>query len=113
MAHPTDSIVFFDEATGKYKCEMRDKKIGRVWGVGYGNTRHEALINARRAQPPDGKIKRAIGWVQRHPFFAGAAVGVYLAARNGARTFGEYVAASVVGGVVGWVIGKVTRRLTR
>ena len=113
MAHPTDSIVFFDENSGMYKCEMRDKKIGRVWGVGYGDTRHEALINARRAQPPDGTIKRAIGWVTRHPFMAGAAVGVYLAARNGARTFSEYVAASVIGGIAGWVIGKVTRLFTR
>lgn len=113
MAHPTYPAVIFDEATGRYKCEMRDKKLARVWGVGYGNTRGEAIANARRGQPPDGKIKRVIGWVQRHPFLVGAAVGAYLAARNGARTFSEYAAASVIGGFVGWAASKAVRFFTR
>lgn len=74
---------------GTYVCEMRDKKSGRVWGQGYGDTRKEAIYNARNDQPKDMLIKRAIGWTWRHPFKAGALTLAYMAFRRPIRQIAE------------------------
>lgn len=112
MAKATYPSVFFDEATGKYKCEMHDKNTGRTWGYGYGDTRTEAIYSARRDQPKQSKIKRAVGWVTRHPFIAGAAVGTYLQYRRGRNHHTEirpinYLNAAIVAGTVIWGISKI------
>ncbi len=79
MAHVTCPTVYYDDAADSWKCEMCDKKTVRTWGIGYGATRQEAIYNARHEQPDQGHIKRAIGWVTRHPFLGGAAAGAYMA----------------------------------
>lgn len=115
MAHATYPAVFFDEAAGFFKCEMRDKKTGRIWGYGYGVTRQEAIYNARHDQPSEGRIKRAIGWVSRHPFIAGAALGAYLAFRQ-TRRHGlkkgsplGYLGAGAVVGAIAWGVAKIAK----
>ena len=114
MAHPTYPTVYHDDATGAYKCEMRDKKTGRTWGIGYGPTRNEAISNARREQPNRNQIKRAIGWVTRHPFIGGATVGAVLAYHHAKQRqvdlrLGDMVTAGIIFGTAAWVISKVIR----
>jgi hypothetical protein len=61
---------------------MVDKKTGRVWGTGYGENRKQAIYYARNDQPREGFIKRAIGWVVRHPVKAGMLVAGYMVLRR-------------------------------
>jgi hypothetical protein len=81
MAHnrPTYPTVFLDTVSNLWKAEMKDKKTGRIWGTGVGETRDIAIINARHNQPKDSRIKRLIGWTIRHPFLGSMAVGTVLA----------------------------------
>lgn len=114
MAHPTYPVVFFDERSGLYKCEMRDKKTGKVWGHGYGERRQDAIANARYVQPSDGQIKRAINWVTRHPFIGGAAAGAMVAYYHAKRSrtdvrLGDMMASSVVFGAAAWIIVKIAK----
>lgn len=112
MAHPTYPAVFYDDAAGSWKCEMRDKKTGRTWGIGYGATRKEAIYNARSEQPENGQIKRAIGWATCHPFLGGAAVGIGMAYHHAKQNqtkmrFGDMITAGVVCGTIAWAIVKI------
>lgn len=112
MAHATFPAVYYDEVAGEWICEMRDKKTGRTWGKGHGATRQEAIYNARHDQPAESKIKRAIGWVARHPFVAGATVGVYLAYRRGRYHRSElklidYLSAGVIIGTLAWGLSRL------
>ena len=112
MARATFPTVYFDEAAGSWKAEMRDKKTGRTWGYGYGATRQEAIYNARRDKPSEKSIKRAIGWVIRHPFIVGAAVGMYLAYRRAKNHQFEmrpidYLSAGAIGGTIVWGLSKI------
>lgn len=114
MPHPTDPVVFFDRNTKLFKAIMKDPKTGQTWGVGHGDSRKKALYQARNAQPPDGTIRKAIGWVQRHPFMAGSMVGIYLAARHGAKnnyrpTSAEFTKAALWVGTLTWAAAKAFR----
>lgn len=112
MAKPTYPSVFFDDDASAYKCEMHDKNTGRTWGYGYGKTRKEAIASARRDQPKQGKIKKAVGWVTRHPFVAGAAIGTYITYRRARNHHADirpihYVNAAIVAGTIVWGISKI------
>jgi hypothetical protein len=112
VAHITYPIVFHDEDTDGWKCEMRDKKTNKVWGQGYGMTRQEAIYNARHDQPSAGKIKRAIGWVVSHPFIAGSAVGTYLAYRHARKHEWRlpplgYLSIGAIIGTLAWGLNKI------
>ncbi|MEI6288663.1 MAG: hypothetical protein WCP18_03790 [bacterium] len=112
MAHATYPYVFPDENSGQWKCEMRDRKDGRVWGYGYGNCRNDAIKNARSDQPKDPAIKKAIGWVKHHPFIAGAVVGCYLSYRHAKNhqvdmRLGDYLVVGAIAGTIVWLVGKV------
>lgn len=114
MSRATYPAVYYDEAAGSFKCDMRDKKTGRTWGMGTGETRQEAIYNARHDLPEEGKIRKAIGWVEHHPFVSGAAVGVYLASRHAKRhlyrpTFTDYAFSAVVVGTAVWAVSKIVK----
>lgn len=49
---------------GEWCCEMRDKKTGQTWGIGRSTNRAHAIALARKNQPPEAVIKKAIGWVK-------------------------------------------------
>jgi hypothetical protein len=80
---PTSPAVFFDAASGLYTAIFTDKKTGREWGRGQAKNRAHAIAAARKNQPTTERIKYVIGWVERHPFIAGAVVGAYLGFRKG------------------------------
>ena len=81
MTHPTYPVVE-ENGDGTFTAYMVDKKRGRVWGEYTSPDRMEAIIGSRNAQPSDGKIKRMIGWVTRHPIKAGIIVGLYMMFRR-------------------------------
>ncbi len=116
MPHATRPKVFYDDNQGRYVAEMVDIKTNRVWGTGFGETRSEAIIRARQDQPSDGIIKAAIGWVRRHPFLAGAAVGVFLAHRYAAHHHVslrpiDYLNIGTVTGTLVWAVSKMFQAL--
>lgn len=108
MAHPTYPAVHYDEAAGQFVCEMKDKKTGRIWGTGYGATRQEAIYNARKVQPSDGHIKKAIVWVARHPVIAGSVVGAALAfndaRHNGYHDWKRFTSIALTGFTIGLIV---------
>lgn len=112
MAHVTKPFVFYDEDRGAWKCLMRDS-TGKTWGTGYGETRQSAIYKSRQDQPHESVIRKAIGWVNRHPFLAGAALGVYLSSRSGFRgrrpALGEYALVAFVTGSIAWAIQKAAK----
>jgi hypothetical protein len=118
MPHATFPVVFWDDEAGAWRAEMRDKRLGKTWGRGLGQTRMEAIYNARTDQPDEGLVKRAIGWVDRHPFLAGAAVGTYRIVR-GARLRGfkrpawYYLSGGALVGALAWTLDKIVRWLVR
>lgn len=118
MPRATYPAVVRDENSGQYRCEMRDKRTGRVWGYGYGATRHEAIQAAAIEQPPSNAIKRAIGWVRRYPFWAGAAVGCFLRyrqARNHQETLRlrDYLVPAIAVGTIAWGVSKITEYVNK
>lgn len=112
MARPTFPRVFWDEESGMYCAQMIDKKTGKVWGCGYGETRQDAIRSAAIDQPPAKSIKRAIGWVDRHPFIAGAAVGTYLTYRYAKNHHyqmkaSDYLSVGAIAGTIAWALSKI------
>lgn len=63
-------------------CEMRDRKTGRTWGTGYSTNREHAITLARQDQPKEMFIKRAGGWIKRHPILAGVTMAGYMMLRR-------------------------------
>lgn len=86
MPHATYPIVE-QQSDGTFMARMIDKKRGRVWGVGYGDTRQDAIALARADQPGEHIIKRAIGWTVKHPFKAGGLALAYSFFRPIIRSF--------------------------
>ncbi|KAF5417644.1 MAG: hypothetical protein C5S48_00070 [Candidatus Methanogaster sp.] len=80
MPHASYPLVDV-QPDGTYMARMIDKKRGRVWGVGYGPTRQDAIALARGDQPSEMFIKRSIGWIRRHPIRATLSVGAYMMLR--------------------------------
>ncbi|MFA6322847.1 MAG: hypothetical protein WCX71_05270 [Candidatus Buchananbacteria bacterium] len=112
MSRPTYPVVFYDEAVGQWKCEMRDKKTARVWGIGYGACRKEAIYRARNEQPEKNYIKKAIGWIDRHPFFGGVVIGAYLSYHHAKKNqkdlrLRDMVTTGLICGSIGWAIAKL------
>lgn len=107
MARVTFPAVFFDKERQEFVCEMKDKKTGRVWSRGYGQTAQEAIANARHTQPSAGYIRKSIGWVVRHPIIGGSFAGVALAFRdaknNGYHDWKRYAKFALIGATVGLV----------
>jgi hypothetical protein len=66
----------------EYVCEMQDVRTGRTWGIGRSSNREHAVTLARQNQPREAFIKRALGWIRRHPIRAGIAVGAYMFMRR-------------------------------
>jgi len=74
--------VCYRVSDDEWCCEMRDRKTGRTWGVGYSTNRQHAITLARQEQPREMFIKRSIGWVKRHPILATVAVSGYMMFRR-------------------------------
>lgn len=66
----------------EYVCEMQDVRTGKTWGSGRSTNREHAVTLARQDQPREAFIKRALGWIRRHPVKAGIAVGAYMVLRR-------------------------------
>lgn len=118
MARPTYPRVVWDENAMSYRAEMVDKKTGRIWGYGHGETRQAAIKAAAIDQPPSKSIKRAIGWVTHHPFLGGAAVGAYMAYHHAKQCqtdlrLGDLMAASIIFGTAAWIISKIAGFFSR
>ena len=116
--HGTRNIpdCFFDSESGEYVCHMKDKKSGKILGVGYGSTRNEAISNARQTQPADGRIKRMIGWTTRHPVIVGSLAGAALAFRDAKHNdyydWKRYAKFALIGAGVGlalYIGGKIIK----
>lgn len=80
-------------------CEMRDRKTGRTWGTGYSTNREHAVTLARQSQPKEAFIKRASGWIKRHPIRATAIVAGYMMFREPIRQFADFACKFVADGM--------------
>lgn len=60
-------VACWKQTSGTYIAQLKDKKQHKIWGVGEGNTRIEAIREARQHIPQRRSVKKRVGWFRRIP----------------------------------------------